>query len=170
MAARSIPQNFFERHRAKIAFAGPGECWLWTAGKNSYGYGDVWARGKVRKAHRESYEDEHGEGSADGLVVRHKCDVRACVNPAHLELGTVSDNNRDMMERGRNAQAKGEANGSAKLTEADVRTIRATYVSGCREFGQHALGRRFGVTQSVICDIVRREIWAHVHDLSEAAA
>lgn len=39
MAEDKLAQNFFERHREKIAFAGPDECWLWMAGKNSTGYG-----------------------------------------------------------------------------------------------------------------------------------
>jgi hypothetical protein len=48
-------QNFFEKHGAKIAFAGPDDCWLWVAGKNSHGYGSVRARGRARYAHREAY-------------------------------------------------------------------------------------------------------------------
>ena len=149
---------FFERHRDKIAFAGPDECWLWAAAKND-GYGWVRARGKVRKAHREAFEAVNGP-TPDGLVVRHKCDVRACVNRAHLELGTRADNVRDMVERGR--QARGEAVGSAKLTEAHVREIRADYTRGSRTHGQQALARRFGVDQSLISLIVSRQSWAHV--------
>jgi hypothetical protein len=162
MAIDKLAQNFFERHRGKIAFADPNECWPWTAGKGSKGYGRVRARGKARQAHREAYEAEHGPGSATGLVVRHRCDVRACVNPAHLEIGTVADNNRDMMERGRAARQKGAANGRSKLTEADARAIRAAYVRGCREHGQYALARRYGVGQTVVGKIVRHKLWGHV--------
>ncbi len=154
--------SFFEKHRDKIAIAGPDECWLWTAGKSDDGYGSVKARGKTRRAHREAYDAENGIGSAAGLVIRHKCDVRACVNPSHLLIGTRADNSRDMVERGRQVCQKGEVNGRAKLTDADVRTIRSEYVPGSRTHGQRAIAGRFGVAVSIIGRIGRREIWGHV--------
>lgn len=158
MATDTLPAiGFFDKHRAKIAFSGPDECWLWTSGKTSKGYGLIWGRGKNLKAHREAYEAEHGSGTADGLVVRHKCDTPECVNPAHLELGTHVDNVRDKVERGR--QAKGEANGNAKLTEDAVRTIRATYVFRHPEFGGRALAQRFSVSSQIISHVVCRRRW-----------
>lgn len=153
-------QSLFEKHREKIAFAGPDDCWLWKAGTNGAGYGTVKVRGTMRLAHREAYDATHGECSTDGLVVRHRCDTPRCVNPSHLEIGTRADNVRDMMERGR--QAKGEACGMAKLTEDDVRAIRAAYVFGSSVHGQLSLAGRFGVAQTLIGMIVRREIWSHV--------
>lgn len=162
MAKAKLAQNLFDRHRDKIATAGPGDCWLWTAGKFSTGYGAVWAKGQNRLAHRAAYEAVHGPGSAAGLVVRHKCDVKACVNPAHLELGTRDDNMRDMVERGRHVACMGKANGNAKLTDADVRTIRAKYVSGGPECGLSALGRLYGTSPSNIRRIVDRTRWRHV--------
>lgn len=162
MADTTLAEGFFQRHRAKIKFAGPDECWLWTAYKDGWGYGTVKARGKKRKAHREAYEAEHGVGSAEGVMVRHRCDTPACVNPDHLEVGTHAENMRDMAERGRRAATAGEGNGNAKLTEAAVRTIRAIHVPGHRDLGQAALARRFGVAQMTISNIVRGERWAHV--------
>jgi hypothetical protein len=85
-------------------------------------------------------------------MVRHKCDVPACINPNHLVLGTDADNMRDKKERGR--APKGEAHVSAKLSAAAVKMIRALYVSGHREFGGAALGRRFGVTGQQVGRIV----------------
>lgn len=156
--------GFFERHASKIDFNGAGGCWLWTAGRDGKGYGHVKVRGKVRRAHRESYETERGPGSADGMVVRHRCDTPACVNPGHLEIGTQADNMRDRDERGRHrcVASKGSANGSSKLTEADIVAIRAEYVPHSREHGTRALGRRFGVDHSVVSQIVNREAWRHV--------
>ncbi len=162
MADAELAQNFFERHRDKIAFGEPGQCWIWVAGRFARGYGAVLSRGKMRRAHREAYEAVHGPDSADGFVVRHKCDVPLCVNPAHLELGTQADNMRDMNERGRQIAPQGEANGRAKLTEDDVRTIRAIYVFGSTDLGRPALSRRFGVSRPVIADIVARKMWSHV--------
>jgi len=165
MATDTLPEmGFFDKHRAKIIFAGPGECWLWSAARTVYGYGTLKARGKMRLAHREAYEVEHGEGSASGMVVRHRCDTPACVNPAHLEIGTHADNIRDKMERGRQkcGGVKGEAHGCAKLTEADVRAIRLAYSSGGNTHGQRAIARRFGVSKSQIGRIISRETWSHV--------
>lgn len=157
-------KSFFERHANKIATAGLDQCWLWTAGALPSGYGKVWAGGRMRLAHRVAYEARHGLNSADGLVVRHKCDNPACVNPAHLELGTQSDNVRDRDERGR--QSSGEGNGQTKLSEADVLAIRAVYVRGSSELGRPALARRFGVSHQLIGQVVNRQIWAHVNPVS----
>lgn len=162
MAEAELAQNFFVRYRDKIGLAGPDDCWLWSGGRMSAGYGQVRARGQASLAHREAYKEIHGVDSADGLVVRHKCDVPLCVNPAHLEVGTHRDNARDKEERGRGGQLRGEAHGRSKLTEADVRAIRASYVFRSREFGQTALALRHGVSHSVISQIVRRERWQHV--------
>jgi len=163
MANDTLPTpGFFEKHRAKIEFGAPGGCWLWTACTNVNGYGAVRARGKSRKAHREAYEAENGPGSAEGLVVRHRCDTPPCVNPDHLLIGTVANNVMDMDERGRRVTPKGEARGRAKLTDDDIRTIRAALVPGCPINGTRALARRFGVSHSVISRIIHRKIWSHV--------
>ena len=165
MAAKKLTQNFFERHGDKIEFGSPCGCWLWSAGlrgNNCGGYGGIRVGGKMRLAHRVAYESAHGAGSAKGLQVRHRCDVPACVNPAHLELGTNADNVRDKMERGRHVTPKGEASGMAKLNEAAVRTIRAECVPYSRQFGGGVLARRFGVTPSVVRKVFRRELWGHV--------
>lgn len=161
MATDKLPAiGFFEKHRAKIAFAGPDECWLWTASHGRKGYGRVKARGKARGAHRIAYESACGEGSADGLVVRHKCDNPPCVNPAHLELGTHADNARDRSERGRHV--RGSFHKNAKLTDADVVKIRSLYIPHTRDHGLVAIARRFEVTTTLVSKIIRRERWCHV--------
>ena len=162
MTATTLTQNFFDRHRDKIAFSGPDDCWLWTAGKSRTGYGTVRVCGMMRKAHRVAFEAVHGAGSAEGLVVRHKCDTPSCVNTAHLDCGSQADNNRDKMVRGRFVACKGEAHGLSKLTDEDVRTIRAEYVRGSRDFGQYALARRFRVHQAQIFNVVNHHTWQHI--------
>jgi hypothetical protein len=153
-------QGFFEKHRDKIEVGGPGECWPWTAAAMDSGYGQVQTRGKTRLAHREAFDAVNGFGSSDGFVIRHKCDNPPCVNPDHLERGTQGDNVRDRDQRGR--QSRGEARPLAKLTESDVRAIRADYVRGSRTHGLRSLARRFGVDHTVIGDVVNRQVWKHV--------
>lgn len=162
MASDKLSQNFFERHADKIEYGAPSGCWLWTASTRGKGYGTVWVRGKKRYAHREAYEAVHGAGSANGLIVRHRCDTPLCVNPAHLVIGTVADNNRDMAERGRQVTPKGTAHGRAKLTDDDVRAIRAEYVRGSSMHGLRGLARKYGVHRSVIGRIVNRKLWVHM--------
>ncbi|HIK60010.1 MAG TPA: HNH endonuclease [Planctomycetes bacterium] len=83
-----------------------GDCHLWTGHINAKGYGTFTAKGRTWKAHRLAL---HLEGQdVSGRVVMHSCDVRACVNPDHLSLGTVADNNADMHQKGRNNQPKGD--------------------------------------------------------------
>lgn len=78
-------------------------CWLWVAAKRN-GYG-VLGRGKRGEplvyAHRLSYQIHNNSIIPHGKEICHACDVRACVNPHHIYLGTRSDNMRDAWERGK---------------------------------------------------------------------
>jgi hypothetical protein len=89
----------------------------------------------------------------DGMVVRHKCDNPACVNPDHLELGTHADNVADRDARGRTA--RGERL-HAKLTEDDVLRIRADSRS------HRAIGADYGVAHSTVGNIKRGRKWSHL--------
>ncbi len=71
-------------------------CWLWTGAQNSYGYGHLFKRhGKPSLAHRIAWELTHGPIPSETPCVLHLCDVRLCVRPDHLFLGTKSENTRD---------------------------------------------------------------------------
>jgi len=138
---------------------GLGPCWLWAAALDKDGYGKLRVGGRMLSAHRVSYE-LHNEPIPNGMCVCHCCDTRLCVNPTHLFLGTQADNNRDMTIKGRQDTARGEASGTAKLTEADVLSIRALYATG--GLTHRELAKRFGVERSNVSHIVSRKTWSHV--------
>lgn len=140
---------------------GPESCWIWTARRFDFGHGQFrTSQGNV-PAHRFSWELAYGP-IPDGLCVCHNCpggDNPACVNPAHLFLGTYLDNNRDMHAKGRARVSHGSAHCQAKLTEADVLVIREALARG---EPQKSLAERFGVSRSNVGLIGQRKIWAHV--------
>jgi hypothetical protein len=135
------------------------ECWTWQGCKNRYGYGVIVNRRRPLLAHRVAWEAHHAEPIPPGACICHSCDNRACVNPAHLFLGTNSDNVADMVAKSR--QARGSSNSKARLTEGRVREIRALYGKG--DITLHQLSRRFGVSHAAIHYAVTRQTWRHVH-------
>ena len=124
-----------------------GGCWLWARAITSHGYGEVcgYGAGRKAKAHRASYEAFVGPVEENWVL--HKCDVRACVNPAHLFLGGLTENNLDRDRKGRAAKL---------LDEATVREIRASPESS------YVLAQRLPVTSSMIRRIRRGHAWSHV--------
>ncbi len=76
-------------------------CWLWTGFLNNKGYGQIGvANNKLAYTHRVSYALYIGE-IPKGLLVLHKCDTPACLNPEHLFLGTQKENMQDCKRKGR---------------------------------------------------------------------
>jgi HNH endonuclease len=126
------------RFLAKVDFAGPDECWEWTACRHvRMGHGRLVVggrAGKVEYAHRLAWQYWVGP-IPDGLIVRHTCDNPPCCNPAHLILGTQADNALDMVRRRRH--------GKEKLTPDMVREIRGR-PDGPRGFIK-AMAAEFGV-------------------------
>lgn len=133
-------------------------CWLWQAGTFASGYGIFRVGDKLLKAHRVAYELYFGPIPV-GLCACHRCDVRACVNPGHLFLGTRKDNNADRDAKGRTNTPKGEAHGSARLTAAQVRAIRASARNGKTH---QSLAADYGVCRQNITDICLGRRWKHL--------
>jgi len=107
-----------------------------------------------RKAHRMAWEFTYGP-IPKGVCVCHKCDVRNCVNPSHLFLGTTAENNYDMFAKGRNVVVKGESHGMAKLSTQQVSYIRNTARIGLYS----SLSRQFGVSVEQIRRIAKGQQW-----------
>lgn len=133
-------------------------CWEWAKGKNRQGYGKFGMNNKNILAHRFIWIALHGPIPSH-MRVCHHCDNPSCVNPAHLFLGTQSDNMNDMFSKGR-ATRKGEHNGRAKLTPFKVREIRTLYSEG--GITQKQLAERFNIGKTQIGVIVRREQWLDI--------
>jgi hypothetical protein len=148
------------RFEAKYVVDPNSGCWLWTASLNVRGYGQMYAGGRLVLAHRLAFA--HFNGSiADGHLVCHRCDVRCCVNPAHLWLGTPAANMADMDAKGRRVPGavRGEDNPVAKLTEGQVREIRALHADGV---ALRAIARRYPVSRVAIRNVVAGRTWGHV--------
>lgn len=142
-------------------------CWMWKRAKLHFGHGAMTVGGKVRKAHRVSYELHCGP-IPNGAMVLHRCDVPSCVNPAHLRVGSHEENMADMSKRGRAAKGgqnhfskvafRGRDNARARLTEDAVREIRAASKRG----DVAALARKYGITRGAAGHVRARRSWKHV--------
>lgn len=148
-----------------------GECWHWTGGTMKFGYGVLrkGRRGRTILAHRLAYALGRSIPPAK-LCVCHKCDNPICVNPGHLFLGTRRDNNKDRATKGRTSRGflrrlladrpelrpRGVCHYAAKLSEEDVRQIRASGES------VRSLARRYKMGYTTIYNIVKGRKWRHV--------
>lgn len=146
-----------KRRMAKYSRVTESGCVEWT-GHTTRGYGYIafWLgdRAKYLRAHRVAYALHHGLHPVFEGVIRHSCDSPACVNPAHLALGTQADNMTDKTLKGRNQF--GSRCTYAKLDEDKVQAIRRD------ERPQSVIAEDYGLVQQTVSDIKRRRIWKHV--------
>lgn len=148
-------------------------CWEWIGGKSSKGYGVIQEGGAGSKslaAHRLSFELSNGPIPA-GLNILHSCDNPRCVNPDHLRAGPQSDNIAEAYEKKRKVSpfAKvenryqgprpslpGAANPNSRLTDDDIRAIRASTEK------PGIVAKRFNIIPDYVTMIRKRKVWKHV--------
>lgn len=129
-------------------------CWLRWKNMQRNGYTNIVYNGNTMGAHRVSYEIFNGE-IPEGLMVRHTCHHRNCINPTHLRLGTHEDNMQDMVDARR--QAKGSANGNSVLNYDDVVEIKKLLASG--EYYHREIAKMFNCSRPAITDIAKGKTW-----------
>jgi hypothetical protein len=127
------------------------DCIIWHG---KYRDKDGYGRSGSMSAHRKVYQDAFGP-IPKGMVVRHKCDNRECVNLEHLELGTHKQNMEDRAKRNR---WHGEQVPKAKLTEQQVREIKA--LKG--KMSSYAVSEKYPVGPYAIQSIWRGQSWVRV--------
>lgn len=113
-----------ERFREKTEVDHETGCINWTGAVTGVGYGNIGDGAHTLAAHRLAYQMAHGP-IPDGLLIRHTCDNRRCVNPAHLVPGTKKDNADDMVRAGRAPKHTGRT-----LSDKDVATITGLRILG----------------------------------------
>jgi len=146
---------------------GPDACWPWLRGHRSSGYGavnlrtgrGVPLRGFAASRVAWALANDRDPCSMDRTEhVLHRCDNPPCCNPAHLYLGTHSENMADMVAKGRQGRRqRGEERPAHKLTEADVLAARAAYRAGD---STPVLAARYGVGQAAMYNAITGKTWA----------
>jgi len=138
-----------ERILDRVQMDPNGGCWFWEGGIKGGGYGAIRDNGGT-SAHRASYKAFIGP-VPEGMVVCHRCDVKLCVNPDHLWIGTQSANMVDMVRKRRG--------NSVNLTESEVLSMRAEYDAG--GVGRD-IARRSRVPLSTAMKAITRKTWRHL--------
>lgn len=134
-------------------------CWEWTRQRNIPGYGVQRVDGKDCSVHRISKAVFDAFDRSCTLDVCHHCDNPPCFNPAHLFVGTHTDNMRDMFKKGRRITMRGTRQHLAKLTDEKVKEMRKLRAVG-ESFQQ--IGRRFGVSKCTAMSVCKGRTWKHV--------
>lgn len=153
--SKTLEERFWE----KVDKRGPDECWEWKARKSQKGYGIIIIDGRDRRTHRISYCLHIGK-IPDGMCVCHKCDNPACVNPRHLFIGSIKDNDADRDKKHRNAY--GERHGNSKLKDCDIVEMLKMRKNG---MFYKDIAKMFDIDSTNVGLICRGAAWRHVAPL-----
>ena len=136
------------------------ECLPWPYATGSKGYGLIKHDGKMRRVSRVVCEREHGPPPTPKHEAAHSCGKghEGCCNRKHLEWKTPAENQADRLVHG--TDSRGERNGRAKLTKAQVLEIRASTKL------QHELAAEYGIAGSAVHQIKLRKTWAWLETAS----
>lgn len=145
---------------AKIARAGPDDCWIWQGSKVK-GYGRICFNRRDMYAHRLAWEIANDDALGERLAC-HTCDTPLCCNPNHIYAGTPRSNVDDMISRGRQRGAiqKGTRNPRARLSEADVLAIKRAPKS----VSAAKLAAQYAVKLNHIYKIRSGMAWSHLKE------
>jgi len=187
----NLSDEEIERFWSKVAKSnGDDSCWEWTAGKK-LGYGAFKAKGVQYTASKVAFVLRNGQiphhDSYHGFCVCHRCDNPGCCNPDHLFLGTIDENIKDMVNKGRSLSGdknpsrtrpetrprgkdhhyhkkpelirRGSDNPASKLTEEKVLEIRKMKEAGVPG---NTIARQFNVSGVMVSLICRRKKWTHI--------
>ena len=129
------------------------ECQIWPFARSTKGYAWMKHEGRVRRGHQVALMLIGQELPARPFEIRHLCGRGhlGCVNVRHLAIGTHAENMADRVEHG--TSNRGERCGKSKLTEAQVREIRADHRS------QRAIAKDYGVSFVTVGNIKRGTLW-----------
>lgn len=130
-------------------------CWEWQGAKSSKGYGRIKYDGKRWATHRLMAHIQLSDVSTESVVC-HRCDNTCCLNPEHLWVGTQKQNVDDRDAKGRRNQARGERQGSSKLTEIQVQKIRLDTRK------QSVIAAAYGITRAHVGNLKSNRAWTHL--------
>ncbi|AGY48321.1 endonuclease [Bacillus phage Slash] len=140
----------------KVSDSGCFECTSHKPGTKGYPYAHI--NKKTTRLNRFVYEEMFGP-IPEGLVVRHKCDNRKCINPEHLELGTQKDNVRDMDERGRRKNVEGSRSHHSTIDEKTAISIKRMILLGLAVV---EISHITGASQQIVSKIKCGRTWKQV--------
>ncbi|MDE2096186.1 MAG: HNH endonuclease [Patescibacteria group bacterium] len=164
LAEQALPQKAIKSFWKHVdQTTNPNGCWIWTASKQPYGYGQIGVGHPINltfRAHRVSWIIHHGPIPL-GMDVLHDCpggDNPSCVNPEHLWLGNDILNHNDKVKKGR--QPHGESVCTCKITVTDMKEIRRIFAECNGRYGTQAmLCRQFHLSAAQINRIVHHKRW-----------
>ncbi|MEK7124778.1 MAG: HNH endonuclease signature motif containing protein [Patescibacteria group bacterium] len=154
---RSTEQSFWARKTIK-----KNGCWEWTGSVTTTGYGQLFFRGTLHKAHRLAYLLTHGS-IPDGKLIAHKCDNTKCFNPEHIYAGTRKDNIWDSIAHGKlkNKHAALLEREKVSVNKRKSKTERAILIRTLSALGTSYsnISRSFRIDKAAISRIVNRKTY-----------